>query len=389
MYPKVRFFLCCFLIIGLLASCQPKDTFDWNAAWSAPKYFACSPTVEYFYQGKSIAGVSANIGNDPGWGITSGGYVGGEKYKPVPDSIAVNWLCEADRYYYKASFRLPREKMLELFQKKVIDSYGVQQEYSLIVAGMAPGGNITIWMQGGTGNTEIYKFKTMNKEIWRENDIDYNKFEYKARHSETYVNSEMNIFRYLHGIPYSVWEKGEKEYDFDIGFTTEEEDKKDYSIAIAGYTKDGSIIYSNEDPIPYIKWNENVKLKVTKGKKLPVQFWMRWHSRDGNEWYESQIVLPINLDKQLLKFQEQYGKDVFLAVGMDKVSKNKPYTFGKIWLENSKEKIEIMKFRASKFNLEKNDFEISQYSLPKDFVFPKWQGREPIVFPELNYWQEK
>lgn len=48
-----------------------------------------------------------------------------------------------------------------------------------------------------------------------------------------------------------------------------------------------------------------------------------------------------------------------------------------------------MKFRAAKFNLEKNDFELSQYSLPKNFVFPKWEGREPIVFPELDYWQEK
>jgi len=389
MCQKTSFFIYCFLIIGLFASCQPKDTFDWNAAWSAPKYYGCSPTVEYFYQGKSIAGASANIGNDPGWGTTSGGYVGGDKYKPVPDSIAVNWLCEADRYYYKASFRLPREKMLELFQKKVIDSYGVQQEYSLIVAGMAPGGNVTIWMQGGTGSTEICKFKTINKEIWRENDIDYNKFEYKARHSEKYVNSEMNIFRYLHGIPYSIWEKGEKEYDYDIGFTTEQEDKRDYSIAIAGYTKDGSIIYSNKDPIPYIKWNENIKLKVAKGKKLPVQFWMRWHSRDGNEWYEAQIVLPKNLESLFIEFQNKYGNNVFLTVGMDKVSENKPYTFGRIWLENSKEKIEIMKFRASKFNLEKNDFEISQYSLPKDFVFPKWEGREPLEFPELDYWQEK
>ncbi|MFH6937772.1 hypothetical protein, partial [Flavobacterium sp. FlaQc-30] len=79
-------------------------------------------------------------------------------------------------------------------------------------------------------------------------------------------------------IPYSVWEKGEKEYLYDIGFTTEEEDKRDYSIAIAGYTKDGSIIYSNKDPIPYLKWNENVKLNVAKGKKLPVQFYIQWIS---------------------------------------------------------------------------------------------------------------
>lgn len=34
-------------------------------------------------------------------------------------------------------------------------------------------------------------------------------------------------------------------------------------------------------------------------------------------------------------------------------------------------------------------YEVSKYSLPKDFIFPKWQGKEPIEFPELDYWQEK
>ncbi|MFH6937765.1 DUF2931 family protein, partial [Flavobacterium sp. FlaQc-30] len=82
-------------------------------------------------------------------------YVGGDKYKPVPDSIAINWICGVDRYYYEGGIKLPREKMLELLKKKVIDSYGAQQEYDVIVAGMAPGGNVTIWMQGGTGSTEI------------------------------------------------------------------------------------------------------------------------------------------------------------------------------------------------------------------------------------------
>ncbi|MFH6937752.1 DUF2931 family protein, partial [Flavobacterium sp. FlaQc-30] len=45
-----------------------------------------------------------------------------------------------------------------------------------IVAGMAPGGNVTIWMQGGTGSTEICRFKAKNKGIWKENDPDYNKY---------------------------------------------------------------------------------------------------------------------------------------------------------------------------------------------------------------------
>lgn len=386
MYQKVRFFIYCFLIISLFASCQPKDTFEWNAGLSTPKnYPSGAPFVEYFYQGQSVAGASSGTGADQGWGITSGGYVGGDKYKPVPDSMAVKWVCSVDNLVYRGGFKLPREKMLELFKRKVIDSYGVQNDYSVIVAGMAPGGNITLWMQGGYASIEIAKFKILKGEEDQNIDDDYKKKE---------IKSWGNYLSYwkIHGIPYSVWEKGEKEYDFDIGFTTEEEDKKDYSIAIAGYTKDGSIIYSNEDPIPYIKWNENVKLKIAKGKKLPIQFYIQWISQNDQEWYEAQIVLPNDLENQFIEFQKRYGTDIFLTVGMDKVSDNKTHTFGRVWLENSKEKIEIMKFRAAKLNVEKTrkrKYEVSKYSLPKDFIFPKWQGREPIMFPEFDYWQEK
>ncbi|WP_295094318.1 DUF2931 family protein [uncultured Flavobacterium sp.] len=383
MYPKAKFFLYCFLIIGLFASCQPKDTFDWNAAWSAPKYFACSPTVEYFYQGKSIAGASANIGNDPGWGITSGGYVGGEKYKPVPDSIAVNWLCEADRYYYKAGFKLPREKMLELFQKKVIDSYGVKQEYSLIVAGMAPGGNVTIWMQGGTGSTEICKFKTRNKEIWRENDIDYNKFEYKARHSEKYVNSEMNVFRYLHGIPYSVWEKGEKEYDYDIGFSSEEE----YKFALTFYTKDGSL-FQVDNKSSFLPWKDRFVSYpknsdfLSRKKKLPVQIHIQWYSQDESRWFNGDIIMPQDLEKK--NNSRQFDR-LIISIKKDTLDK----VIGDIYLINKSKSEKIMSFQLGVYNEQLKRLMAPEYSLPKDFVFPKWEGREPIVFPELDYWQEK
>jgi len=386
MYQKVRFFLCCFLTIGLFASCQPKDKFSWNAGLSGPKnYPSGAPFVEYFYQGKSIAGTSSGTGADQGWSITSGGYVGGDRYKPVPDSMVVKWVCSVDNLVYKGGFKLPRDKMLELFKRKVIDSYGNQNDYSVIVAGMAPGGNITLWMQGGYATTEIAKFKILKGEEDQNIDDDYKKKE---------IKSWGNYLTYwkIHGIPYSVWEKGEKEYPYDIGFTTEEEDKKGYSIAIAGYTKDGSVIYSNEDPIPYLKWNENVKLQVAKAKKLPIQFYIQWISQNDQEWYEAEIVLPSNLENQFIEFQKRYGNNVFLTVGMDKVSENKPYTFGRIWLENFKEKIEIMKFRAAKLNVEKNrkkKYEVSKYSLPKHFVFPKWEGREPLEFPELDYWQEK
>ena len=118
------------LLLIIFQSCTPKDKFDWNAGFSAPKnYIAGGPMVEFFYQGKSIAGNSSGTGINPGWGETSGGVTGGDKYKPVPDSVAVNWRCGLDLINYKGGMKLPREKMLELFKEGTIDPYDGRHTY--------------------------------------------------------------------------------------------------------------------------------------------------------------------------------------------------------------------------------------------------------------------
>ncbi|ELY2018224.1 DUF2931 family protein [Flavobacterium psychrophilum] len=100
------------LIIGF-ASCQPKEKFDWEVGLSAPKYYSSSPSVRFFYKGKSVGSASANIGIQPGWGETAGGYASGKEEDEIPDSLHVEWLCGTDRYYYKGDFVLPRKKMIK------------------------------------------------------------------------------------------------------------------------------------------------------------------------------------------------------------------------------------------------------------------------------------
>lgn len=378
----------CYLLLFFFSvlSCQPKDKFGWNAGWSAPKYYGAAPMlVEYFYKGKSIAGTSANIGADPGWGITSGGYTGGDIHKDVPDSIYVKWLCSTDGYYYEGGRKLPREKMLNLFKEKTIDAYtGAKADYSLVVAGMAPGGNVTIWMQGATTNKEIIKFKVANKGVWMENNQEYQKGEKETAMSKDFINSEANIFRNLHGIPYSVWEKGEKEYNYDIGFSGTKELDSLFSIAITGLTKDGSYVYSDSKDL--LKFNEKHKINP---KKLPVQFSIRWISRDKKDWYEGFVVLPQKFPNILIDFEKKYGINPKIVVSIEDQNKTESYNYGKIFLQNSNEKMEIMKFRLAKFNFETKTFNVSKYSLPKGFVFPNWEGREKLTFPEIDYWQEK
>lgn len=384
-----------FLLFGLLISCQsPKDKareeekFRWNAGISSPKHYPSDPFVEFLHQGKSVAGASTGVGGGQGWGITMGGFTGGDIFKPVPDSVFVKWSCGYDLIEYEGGFRLPEKKMLALFIKGTKDPYtGHNEEYSTLVAGTAPGGNVTIWMKSGPIITEILKFKA--KKISQDGRYD--------AHTVTLWSSTgqeaKDILKYInfHGIPYKVWETGEKEYNYDIGFSTEEIDKKNMGMAITGYTKEGSLVYSTGD-LQYIPWNGDYKFQnINLNKKLPVELFLQWISPDQQDWFQAKIVLPNNLDKQLLAFQKQYGNQTLLVVGMDKVKKdNSNCTFGRIWFQSQKNKSEIMRFRAAKLDTKTREFLVSQYSIPKGFVFPKWEkGKEPLSKPDIDYWQEK
>ena len=370
-------FISSILVLVVLAGCSPKDKYEWNAGLSGPKYYPSgAPRVEYFYKGKSVAGASIGTGADQGWGVTAGGYSGGEQYKDIPDSVAVQWVCSVDNYLYKGGARLPREHMLELFKNGFKTVYGMKTTYTSIVAGMAPGGNATIWLRGSERLTEVIRFKA--QERLEDSSIDKDYREKTVKNWGNYLT-----YWYLHGVPYDVWEKGDKEYDYDIGFSSEEKDVTPYMVF---YTKDGTWYQPSKGDLAFqsIDWQEWGKFEykennnLIKNLKLPVQIHFLFEYKGGN--YSTGIILPQDFKKY---FENQANNRI--TIGVEKNAET-----GILWVSGKKGSQKVMRFKVFKAKEDDmGDFYPGGYSFPKGFKIPKWNGRIPIATPEFDYWQEE
>jgi hypothetical protein len=143
---------------------QRVDRYDWLAERSAPRFcpiIISSSSFHYRGGGTLYIPPGALINDHPSaaWGRCSDVDVVGPDLKRLPDSFDVTYYSAVEDKLYQGEFQLPYEKTAKLFKDGYQELQSPQKahtSYQRIMAGMAPGGEVAVWLAGVGRQTEVF-----------------------------------------------------------------------------------------------------------------------------------------------------------------------------------------------------------------------------------------
>ncbi|OEK09428.1 hypothetical protein A8C32_11970 [Flavivirga aquatica] len=143
--------LSCIAFIIVLTSCERK--YDWSPSECAPQHYPAKILTNNFqYKNGGGVGTLGRVAGGMGWGRVGAGYAVGERLKPVPDSLFVNWFSITEGKFYKGKFKLSN-KVLEKNLKAGKSSY--------VYTCFAPHGRVVVYVAGKHGRAPIDRFRAI------------------------------------------------------------------------------------------------------------------------------------------------------------------------------------------------------------------------------------
>jgi hypothetical protein len=307
------------LLAFFLTSCQydgiPKDRFNWDAAYSAPKYYPIGGARVDF----GNAGMSSITNFDNGWGDEYGAVSSAEKYKKIPTEVFISYVSAAENKTFEGTITLPYKKIEKLFNQYIKNK---KTDSGRLMVGMAPGGWIRVWAYFYTddclGNIEVTKTQlkgfvdpTINEEFTNKNDPYWEKW-----------NTYWNHF----GIPYEVWENNEKEYNLFFEFNNP---NAEFIVEDAFYSSlDGTIHYNII--------NDTVIKKI----KLPADLVLSWGSKKDTLTFDTHVLMPKNFSKII---ESKKTNNIKLIL---EIEKNEQFAVLYLFANNKKDK--LLRFKNEK-----------------------------------------
>jgi hypothetical protein len=322
------------LISILLISCQNSDTkntkdrFQWEAAMCAPKYYPIGGARVDF----GNAGNSSLTNFDNGWGHPYGAVSSAERYKKLPKEVFISYASAVENLVYEGTVPLPYEKIKKLFEKYCKNK---KTESGIIMAGMAPGGWVHVW---------VY-FHVEDLEIGINNKIEITKYQLKGKEDLTmgegfqdktsdYWAKYRQYWGHF-GIPLEAWAENEKEYNIYFNFN---KPNPDNDIGYQYTSRDGTFRFGGD--VSHVT------------SQLPSDLVLGWWSKDNSVFYDTHVLLPKNFT-QIVENKKTNTIEIQLEIEEDD-------QYGILYLITDDQKEKIVRFKNKKVKevkgLGKSDF---------------------------------
>lgn len=192
---------------------------DWGSSMIADKYkWLPTECADYNYpmriieaklifKDKDYASIPNAKDVNNGWGEVGSTYLVGEHLKPIPEKLMILWFSFAEDKFYSGVFDLPYEKMKALFEEGYIHpSDGKKVTYDRIMVGIAPEGEISVWLSGAIV-TEVANFQAQPAKVdWvkMSDNPDVSRRDY-VRIMLDSVLEGMPASLDKRGVPHSIW----------------------------------------------------------------------------------------------------------------------------------------------------------------------------------------
>ena len=318
------------------------NKFDWLASDSAPKGYPMEIVRGYFYMSEDDQlYIPSGKTLYHGWGEGVSVHVVGDETKLLPRKMSITFFSYTENKFYQGEFELPYDKILALFSHSYY-SYktGDNENYNEIIAGVAPGGHVSVWVNGIDKTTEVFSGQAQEVELdWKQildnPDIPRDQF-IKEEIEESLKPEELEALK-KNGVPLGLWETYRKRYHWQPLFTGFD----------APAVIERVIYFNGEDEYLYYPLD-----KEHAGKPLPIP------DRMFFDWeYPRGLPLAFKLyfnEKEIFNAFEKLGSHgESLKLEMRMSENDKGQTFFYVLLKNDKEEVLLSNTKLKTYGIPK------------------------------------
>jgi hypothetical protein len=128
--------------------------FEWLVSGNAPLLFPTELVMgNLLFEDLSKIDIPESIPFATAWGKPVSMHLLPEKYYPAPKYILMAWLSIVEGKFYAVADELPKEQIEALLAEKNEETK--KPKYDTLIVGMAPYGNLAIWMSGNGITTQV------------------------------------------------------------------------------------------------------------------------------------------------------------------------------------------------------------------------------------------